>query len=173
MAPDDRLRRRSFLKTLTGLGAVLAAGGLGGLSHRLAALGRNARAGGDPDEPPIPNEIVGRIYQERFGDRKPQRGHVVLDMPELAEDGRYVPVAIESDLPVTETDYVKAVYLIVDHNPDPLVTAFHLTPAFGPLAIQTRIKMKRTSWIRAIVETSGGALWADYKKVETTLNGCG
>ena len=33
--------------------------------------------------------------------------------------------------------------------------------------------MKRTTWIRAIVETTSGALWADYLKVETTLNGCG
>ncbi|HXG45133.1 MAG TPA: thiosulfate oxidation carrier protein SoxY [Gemmatimonadales bacterium] len=173
MALDEPLRRRSFLKTLTGLGALLAAGGLAGVSRRLAALGVGSQRGAEPDDPPIPNETVGRIYQERFGDRRPRRGHVVLDMPELAEDGRYVPVAIESDLPMTEAEYVKAVYLIVDHNPDPLVTAFHLSPALGPVAIQTRIKMKRTSWIRAIVETSGGELWADYKKVETTLNGCG
>jgi predicted secreted protein len=48
-----------------------------------------------------------------------------------------------------------------------------LTPQIGPLAIQTRVKMRRTSWIRAIVETSDGEVWADYAKVETTLNGCG
>jgi predicted secreted protein len=68
---------------------------------------------------------------------------------------------------------VKAVYLIVDHNPDPLVTVFHLTPAFERVKIETRIKMKRTCWIRAIVETNNEELWADYMKVETTLNGCG
>ncbi len=173
MALDETLPRRGFLKTLSGLGALLAVEGLAGAARPVAALGAGLLRGSDPGDPPIPNEIVARIYQERFGDRQPRRGHVVLDMPELAEDGRYVPVAIESDLPMTAAEYVKSVYLIVDHNPDPLVTAFHLTPALGPLAIQTRIKMKRTSWIRAIVETSGGELWADYKKVETTLNGCG
>ena len=50
---------------------------------------------------------------------------------------------------------------------------FHLTPAFDRVMIQTRIKMKRTCWIRAIAETSNDELWADYLKVETTLNGCG
>jgi predicted secreted protein len=33
--------------------------------------------------------------------------------------------------------------------------------------------MKRTTWVRAIIETSGGELWADYTKVLVTLNGCG
>src|SRR5690606_113325 len=123
--------------------------------------------------PPIPNEFVQAIYDQRFGTRKIQRGHVTLDIPLLAEDGRYVPVVIESDLPATRDEYVKHLYLIVDHNPDPLVTAYHFTPVFGPVNLQTRIKMKRTSWIRAIAETNRGELWADYLKVETTLNGCG
>jgi hypothetical protein len=162
------LRRRSFLRTLAALGAGLAAG-----AWRWPVARPAPKAERDPDDPPIPNELVGRIYRERFGERHPARGHVVLDLPALAEDGRYVPVAIESDLPMTPEAYVQALYLIVDHNPEPLVAVFHLTPALGPVALQTRIKMKRTAWIRAIVETNTGELWADYKQVETTLNGCG
>ena len=42
----------------------------------------------------------------------------------MAEDGRIVPVIIESDLPMTPEHYVKAVHLIVDHNPDPHLAAF-------------------------------------------------
>jgi sulfur-oxidizing protein SoxY len=128
----------------------------------------------DPDDPPpLPNEIVKRVMAERFQDRPIRRGHVTLDMAEMQEDGRYVPVTVESDLPMTAENHVKGVYLVLDHNPDPLVLACHLTPATGAVAVQTRIKMKRTTWVRAIAETSGGELWADYLKVETTLNGCG
>jgi predicted secreted protein len=61
----------------------------------------------------------------------------------------------------------------VDHTPDAHHAVFHLTPAIGSSAITTRIKMKRTTWVRAIMETSTGALWADYTKVLVTLNGCG
>jgi predicted secreted protein len=68
---------------------------------------------------------------------------------------------------------VKSVHLIVDHNPDPHLAAFHLTPALGTVSIQTRIKMKRTTWVRAILETSTGDVWADYARVNVTLNGCG
>jgi sulfur-oxidizing protein SoxY len=165
------MERRGFLQACGLLGLALATEGLHGAASRLPAAVRIARR--DPDDPPVPNETVRKILTERFQDRAIHRGHVTLDMPTMAEDGRYVPVVIESDLPMTPDHYVKGVFLIVDHNPDPLVTAFHFTPAIGPINLQTRIKMKRTSWIRAIVETSTGELWADYLKVETTLNGCG
>jgi sulfur-oxidizing protein SoxY len=94
-------------------------------------------------------------------------------MPAVAEDGRIVPVIIESDLPMIKQQYVKGVHLIVDHNPDAHLAAFHLTPAVGSVSISTRIKMKRSTWVRAIVETSTGEVWADYAKVLVTLNGCG
>ena len=170
MTDSPEVRRRSFLKACGLMALGLATEGLTAISHRLSAVSDPVWG---PDDPEVPNEIVQKILKERFGERTIQRGHVTLDMPEMAEDGRVVPVLIESDLPMTAELHVKAVYLIVDHNPDPLVTAFHLSPALGPVSINTRIKMKRTCWVRAIAETSDGALWADYKKVETTLNGCG
>lgn len=171
MSMNEPIERRSFLKAVSVVGAALAVEGMAGAARNLPAAIRISRPG--PDDPPVPNETVQKILTERFGGRPIQRGHVTLDMPPMAEDGRYVPVLIESDLPMTSESYVKGVYLIVDHNPDPLVTAFHLTPAIGPVQLQTRIKMKRTTWIRAIAEASDGSLWADYLKVETTLNGCG
>ena len=159
-------RRGFFLRS-----AVLTAGavvGVGGL-RRADALLRIA----GPEDPEPSNEEVARILRELSAGRPIRRGHVSLDMPAVAEDGRVVPVMIESDLPMTPEAYVKGVHLIVDHNPDAHLAAFHLTPAIGSCAITTRIKMKRTTWVRAIIETSGGELWADYTKVLVTLNGCG
>jgi sulfur-oxidizing protein SoxY len=94
-------------------------------------------------------------------------------MPLVAEDGRIVPVIIESDLPMTAERYVKGVHLIVDHNPDAHLAAFHLTPEIGSVSISTRIKMKRTTWVRAIAATNTGEIWAAYARVQVTLNGCG
>jgi sulfur-oxidizing protein SoxY len=160
------LSRRSFLRTATlATGALLGTGVVGRVEPLLAAPG--------PEDPEVPNEEVARILRERFGGRPIRRGHVSLDMPAVAEDGRVVPVMIESDLPMAPDAYVKGVHLIVDHNPDAHLAAFHLTPAIGSVAITTRIKMKRTTWVRCIVETSGGELWADYARVLVTLNGCG
>ncbi|MFL5402737.1 MAG: thiosulfate oxidation carrier protein SoxY [Gemmatimonadales bacterium] len=164
----DPTQRRSFLRScLAGLAGLVASGAMS-RSERLLA---SARLGG-PD-PEVPNEEVARILKRLFGDRPIRRGHVSLDMPAVAEDGRVVPVIVESDLPMSAERYVKGVHLIVDHNPDAHLAAFHLTPALGQVSISTRIKMKRTTWVRAILETSTGEVWAGYTRVLVTLNGCG
>jgi sulfur-oxidizing protein SoxY len=162
--------RRSFLRScalagagLLGSGALLQGGRL--LASAVPAL--------DPGDPEVPNEQVAKILKELFGDRPIRTGHLSLDMPAVAEDGRIVPVIIESDLPMTAEQYVKAVHLIVDHNPDPHLAAYHLSPTLGSVALQTRIKMKRTTWVRAILETSSGDVWAAYAHVNVSLNGCG
>ena len=162
------LPRRSFIRTCAAAAAGVVAGGT--FVDRLFAITRH---GGDPEDPEVPNEEVARILDRISGGRPIRRGHVSLDMPLVAEDGRVVPVIIETDLPMTSEKYVKAVHLIVDHNPDAHLAAFHLTPAIGAVSISTRIKMKRTTWVRAIVETSTGEVWADYSRVRVSLNGCG
>jgi sulfur-oxidizing protein SoxY len=156
--------RRAFFRSLVGS----AAGLLVSRTERLVAS-----TGIWPDDPEVPNQEVARILKGLFGDRPIRQGHLALDMPLVAEDGRVVPVMIESDLPMSSDQYVKAVHLIVDHNPDPHLAAFHLTPALGSVSLSTRIKMKRTTWVRAILETSRGEVWAGYAKVLVTLNGCG
>jgi sulfur-oxidizing protein SoxY len=167
--PPDPPSRRSFLRTcaLAGMG-LLGVNEL--LQGQVSAAGVFGWTGPDPE---VPNEQVARILKELFGDRPIGKGHISLDMPAVAEDGRIVPVIIESDLPMTPEHYVKAVHLIVDHNPDPHLAAYHLTPALGSVALQTRIKMKRTTWVRAILETSTGEVWAAYAHVNVSLNGCG
>jgi len=161
------LPRRSFLRACAAAVAGLLASGT--LVKRLFAISREP----DPEDPEAPNEEVARILNRISGGRPIRRGHVSLDMPVVAEDGRVVPVMIETDLPMTAQNYVKAVHLVVDHNPDAHLAAFHLTPAIGTTSISTRIKMKRTTWVRAIVETSTGEVWADYSRVRVSLNGCG
>lgn len=162
--------RRTFLRSCALAAAGVAASALGSYSGRL--MGATGIAAG-PDDPAVPNEKVARILKDLFGDRPIRRGHVALDMPLVAEDGRVVPVIIESDLPMTSERYVKGVHLIVDHNPDAHLAGFHLTPAVGTVSLSTRIKMKRTTWVRAILETNTGEVWADYARVLVTLNGCG
>jgi sulfur-oxidizing protein SoxY len=159
-------QRRAFFRS-----CVLAVTGL--ITTRAERLLAVSGLDTGPDDPEVPNQEVARILKELFGERPIRRGHVELDMPVVAEDGRVVPVIIESDLPMTHDQYIKGVHLIVDHNPDPHLAAFHLTPALGALSISTRIKMKRTTWVRAILETSTGEVWAGYARVLVTLNGCG
>ena len=159
--------RRSFLR-----GALVAAGGLIASGSMLEQGRLLADWAGDPD-PEVPNEEIARILREISAGKPIKRGHVSLDMPLVAEDGRIVPVIIESDLPMTPERYVKSIHLIVDHNPDAHLAAFHLSPAIGSVSMSTRIKMKRTTWVRALARTSDDEIWAAYSRVQVTLNGCG
>jgi sulfur-oxidizing protein SoxY len=158
---DDResTGRRSFLRAAFLGIAVLSLSG----RELLGAV----RGPGD-DMP----DAAKKVLREHFGTRTIKDGHVSLDLPEVAPDSREVPIFIETDLPMDAGHYVKAIHLIVDHNPDIYVAGFELTPALGKASIDTRIKMRRSSQVRAIVETSTGELWWAHKLVYTTLNGC-
>jgi sulfur-oxidizing protein SoxY len=168
MSLADDLSRRRFLRVAALASAGLLSSGAASSERLLATV-----AGQGPGDPEVPNEEVARILRTLFGERPIRRGRVQLDMPAAAEDGRVVPVIIESDLPMTAENHVKAVHLIVDFNPDAHLAAYYLTPAVGTVSLSTRIKMKRTTWVRAIAETSTGEVWADYARVQVTLNGCG
>ncbi len=172
MSFEQLFSRRNFVQAAGLVAAgMVTTGALSG-SERLV-VATTGQFGPDPE---VPNEEIARILKELFGNRPIQSGNksrISLDMPAVAEDGRVVPVIIESGLPISPERYVKSVHLIVDHNPDPHLAAFHLTPALGHLLIQTRIKMKRTTWVRAILETNTGEVWAGYTRVLVTLNGCG
>ncbi len=161
--------RRGFLRA-----GVLAAAGLA-LSRPLLAepVEAAARMAGHrgPDDEMI--DAVRQLLKAKFGDRKIQYGHVQLDIPTDAPDGRAVPAILDIDLPVTPDSYVSAYYLMVDHNPDICLATYHLTAANGEGPIETRIKMRRTSYVRAIAEMNTGELWSAAVKVFVGLNGCG
>jgi sulfur-oxidizing protein SoxY len=121
--------------------------------------------GPDDDEP---TEAVKAVLKSRFGDRALTKAHVQFDIPENAPDGRFVPIFLETNLTPTPDRYVKAFHVIVDHNPDIYVAGFS-----GVASVDTRIKMRRTSYVRAIAEMNTGELYVSNKKVFVTLNGCG
>lgn len=175
--PSDHLTssfpRRTFLRSCALAAAGLFGSGAALDTSRLLAWSPRRAPRFDPEHPEIPNEEVARIVDGIVRGRPFRKNHVQLDMPVVAEDGRVVPVIIESDLPMTAERYVTAVHLIVDHNPDPHLAVFQLTPALGSVAVSTRIKMKRTTWVRALLETNTDEVWAGYAKVSVTLNGCG
>jgi sulfur-oxidizing protein SoxY len=157
----DSLSRRTFLKS-----SALALAALAGTSSAAAA----ASLARGPDSEP--DDDVKKVLREKFGGRPIREGHVSLDVPDIAPDSREVPLLIESDLPMTADDYVKGIHIVVDHNPDIYLAGFAFTPAIGTPTLDTRIKMRRSSHVRIIAETSRGELWTTSRFVYTSLNGC-
>jgi sulfur-oxidizing protein SoxY len=162
-----RVARRSFLRAAALAVAALGLGDALLVARRLVAAPRPT---GPFDDAP---EKVKAVLRHLFGDRPIQAGHVQLDTPTVAADGRVVPVMIESDLPMTGDHRVTAIHVLVDNNPDIHLAEFRLTPAVGQAFIHTRIKMRMTSPVRAVIETSAGELYGLASDVRVTVNGCG
>jgi sulfur-oxidizing protein SoxY len=157
----DSLSRRTFLKS-----SALAVAALATASSAAVAAPLLRGPGNEPDEE------VKKVLRAKFGARPIRDGHVTLDVPDVAPDSREVPLLIESDLPMTADNYVKGIHIVVDHNPDIYLAGFAFTPAIGAATLDTRIKMRRSSHIRIIAETSQGELWTTSRFVFTSLNGC-
>jgi sulfur-oxidizing protein SoxY len=108
-----------------------------------------------------------------LGNAKPIEAKVVIDMPEIAENGNTVPFSIGVDSPMSEADYVKAIHVIATANPQPDVATFRFTPQSGKAAIGSRMRLAKTQDVLAIAELSGGKFLIGKRAVKVTIGGCG
>lgn len=90
---------------------------------------------------------------------------VVVKTPDIAENGAVVPVEVHTTLP-----NVESIAILAEKNPTPLIAQYILTDFDGMLT--TRIKMRETAKVRAIVK-AGGKLYTSAKEVKITIGGCG
>ena len=94
-------------------------------------------------------------------------GSVTLTAPDIAENGAVVPLAVASSLP-----NVKQLVLLVEKNPNALVSVFNVSPEVEP-SFATRSKMGQTSDVYAVAITTDGKAHYAKKEVKVTLGGCG
>lgn len=91
---------------------------------------------------------------------------VVINSPDIAENGAVVPFTISSKIPKTEQ-----VALLVEKNPSILVANFTIPDGTEPW-VNTRAKMGQTSNVIALVKADG-KFYYTAKEVKVTLGGCG
>lgn len=94
-----------------------------------------------------------------------ESGAVHLDAPDVAENGALVPITVS-----TELDDVRAIHLLVEHNPVPWIASFEMTPYSLP-EFSTRIRMSETSRVIALVQTANG-FYSSSRQVRVTVSGC-
>jgi sulfur-oxidizing protein SoxY len=93
-----------------------------------------------------------------------------IKAPTIAESGANVPVQVKANIPV---DQVEALYIFADSNFNPWVTTVELSPLNGEVFFATRIKLAKTSPVRAVIKMKDGSLLAAAKEVKVTVGGCG
>jgi sulfur-oxidizing protein SoxY len=107
-----------------------------------------------------------------IGDAKLNVGRVKLEIPPLVENGNTVACAVTVESPMTATDYVKAIHVFNEKNPQPNVISAKLGPRAGRAAIATRIRLSETQTVTAIAELSDGSFWSHSVDVVITLGAC-
>lgn len=146
-----KVHRRLVLKGMLALSAIAAWPRL-----LLAARPDSAFSANDAD----------KAIADLFGQAPLDSDQVKMKIPDIAENGAVVPVTVSTDL-----ENVESISIVVVNNPTPLAAVFLLTPRSIP-SVSVRIKMGRTSQVRALVN-AGGNLYSTSKDVKVTIGGCG
>jgi sulfur-oxidizing protein SoxY len=93
-------------------------------------------------------------------------GGIVIEAPQIAENGAVVPIEVTSNIPGTT-----AIAVLVEKNPYPLVAKFDFAEGALPY-VKINAKMGETSDVR-VVATTGGKHYQATKEIKVTIGGCG
>ena len=91
---------------------------------------------------------------------------IVIDAPQIAENGAVVPIEISSNIPGTT-----AIAVLIEKNPFPLTGRFEFKEGALPF-VKLNVKMGETSDVRVIAE-AGGRSYVATREIKVTIGGCG
>jgi sulfur-oxidizing protein SoxY len=104
--------------------------------------------------------------------RTPLFAGIALDIPTLSENGNSVDVGIKVESPWTRDDHVRAIHILSEMNPFPLVARFQLGYRSGRADVATRIRLAATQKVVVLAETSRGLIHRAEQEVIVILGAC-
>ncbi len=118
---------------------------------------------GDTTTPNTPRTVTERGRAPGLSEAP--KNQLIIDAPELAENGTNVPVTLTSKIP--KTDFIA---LLADLNPNPVCVGFHVLPDNEP-TYSVRIKVAETSGIVAVARSEGRWFYA-IRDITVMIGGC-
>jgi sulfur-oxidizing protein SoxY len=112
------------------------------------------------------------IVKQLTGKTPAESDRLHLAMPRVLPNGYTVPLTLEIDSPMTETDHVRRVRVFAPHNPLIEVAGFHFVPQRSEARVSTRIRLAEPQYVLAVAEMNDGALLMNKTWVEVATNGC-
>lgn len=103
---------------------------------------------------------------------EPIPGKITFELPEIAENGNFVPLTVSVDSPMTDADYVKTIHILSTSNPVARIASFHLTPLNAVAKVQSRIRLAKTQDVVALALLSNGVMAVASATVKVTIGGC-
>jgi sulfur-oxidizing protein SoxY len=96
-----------------------------------------------------------------------ESAELVLNAPDIAENGAVVPIGVSCALPG-----VKRIIVLVEKNPSPLSSVFQVSDDILA-SFSMRTKMGQTSNVYAVATLADGRALMAKKEIKVTLGGCG
>ncbi len=106
------------------------------------------------------------------GGVKPKEGRVTVDIPVLLESGASVPTKVSVESAMRGNDFVEALAVFNEKNPQPNVAVFHFSPRSGKALAQTRIRLGDSQKIVAVAKMRDGSYHMGSIEVIVTLPAC-
>jgi sulfur-oxidizing protein SoxY len=119
-----------------------------------------------------PPQDITPLLMRITGGAAPKAEGVEVELPQIAENGNSVPLHVRIASPMSAGDYVKAIHILAERNPRPLVATFHLNAQSGRAEISTRVRLAGTQKVRALAELSGGRFVIGSMDVLVTAAAC-
>jgi len=149
-------QRRGWLKAAGALGALLVAGLLKPVAALAATWNKDAFAAKKADD----------ALKSLGTESTEASSAIVIEAPQIAENGAVVPIEITSKIPGTTS-----IAVLVEKNPYPLVAKFDFMEGALPF-VKINAKMGETSDVR-VVATAAGKHYVASKEIKVTIGGCG
>jgi sulfur-oxidizing protein SoxY len=148
--------------------AVLRAAWWGGMAVVGGTLATRLSFGASGDAPEEDSKLIKRLT----GRMPIASSRVHLEMPPVFGNGYTVPLSLEVDSPMIQTDYVRVVHVLAPRNPIIIVGSFQFTPQSGRARVTTRIRLAEPQNVLAAAEMSDGTVLMTKTWVRVDTNGC-
>lgn len=106
------------------------------------------------------------------GGVKPKEGRVTVDIPVLLESGASVPTKVSVESAMRGDDFVTALAVFNEKNPQPNVAVFNFSGRSGKALAQTRIRLGDSQKIVAVAKMRDGSFYMGSIEVIVTLPAC-
>ena len=140
------------------------------LSLGFGAVGAVVLSG--PIAPAYAENNAQELIRQFTGGKRPAQGKVKLDLPDVAENGNTVRMAVLVESPMTERAHVTDVLVVADGNSRGGVATFHFSPASGAARVMTRIRLGSMQNVIAVAKMNDGSCYMTSKRVKVALGGC-
>lgn len=100
-----------------------------------------------------------------IGSRPTLESQIVLKVPDIAENGAFVPVSVDCRLP-----HPQEILIVVEANPVPVAARFTIPEGTDPF-VSIRVKLAQSSNVYAVVQADG-KFYSVVKAAKVTVGGC-